>query len=69
MDIFDQGLLQLWASLNKYQVRYIMVGGIAINMHGTSVQHKTQTSGLKTPKKTENSSVLLSKITTWVIFL
>lgn len=34
MDIFDKELLNFWISLNQQQVRYIMVGGIATNLHG-----------------------------------
>ncbi len=34
MDVFDEELLRLWESLNKNQVKYIMVGGVALNLHG-----------------------------------
>jgi predicted nucleotidyltransferase len=34
MDIFDEEILKFWASLQKCQVRYIMVGGYATNLHG-----------------------------------
>ena len=34
MDILDEELLKFWQSLNNNQVRYIMVGGFAVNMHG-----------------------------------
>ena len=34
MDIFDNELLSFWKSLNKNNVKYIMVGGIATNLHG-----------------------------------
>lgn len=34
MDILDEDLLQFWRILNKHQVKYIMVGGFAVNMHG-----------------------------------
>lgn len=34
MDIFDKELLSFWQSLNKNGVKYIMVGGIATNLHG-----------------------------------
>ena len=33
MDIFDDEILLLWSTLEKYQVRYIMIGGFAVNMH------------------------------------
>ncbi len=34
MDVMDGDLLEFWRILNKYGVRYIMVGGFAVNMHG-----------------------------------
>lgn len=34
MDIFDQELLNFWKCLNKHEVQYIMVGGVAINLNG-----------------------------------
>lgn len=34
MEIVDQELLNLWASLNRNEVKYIMVGGVAANLHG-----------------------------------
>jgi predicted nucleotidyltransferase len=34
MDIFDEDLLAFWRSLNNAQVKYIMVGGVATNLHG-----------------------------------
>jgi len=34
MDIFDEEILKFWAALEKCQVRYIMVGGYATNLHG-----------------------------------
>ncbi|HZI02348.1 MAG TPA: nucleotidyltransferase [Flavisolibacter sp.] len=34
MDIFDKELLNFWSQLNGQGVRYIMVGGIATNLHG-----------------------------------
>lgn len=36
MDIFDEDLLRFWEVLNKHEVRYIMVGGFAVNMQGFS---------------------------------
>jgi len=36
MDILDEELLKFWQSLNNNQVKYIMVGGFAVNMHGYS---------------------------------
>ncbi|MDB5198612.1 MAG: hypothetical protein JWO92_575 [Chitinophagaceae bacterium] len=34
MDILDEELLKFWRSLNDNNVKYIMVGGFAVNMHG-----------------------------------
>lgn len=36
MDIFDEDILSFWKCLQKNEVRYIMVGGFAINLHGYS---------------------------------
>lgn len=36
MDVFDQELLDLWRSLKHFEVKYIMIGGIATNLHGYS---------------------------------
>lgn len=40
MDIFDEDILDFWRSLNRHNVRYVMVGGFAINLHG---YHRTTT--------------------------
>lgn len=34
MDIYDEEFLKFWSALNKQNVKYIMVGGIATNMNG-----------------------------------
>jgi len=34
MDIFDEEILKFWAALQNCQVRYIMVGEYAANLHG-----------------------------------
>lgn len=34
MDVYDEEFLKFWAALNKQNVKYIMVGGIATNMNG-----------------------------------
>ena len=34
MDVFDEDILSLWDCLYKNEVRYIMIGGFAINLHG-----------------------------------
>jgi len=36
MDILDNDLINLWKSLNQYDVKYIMIGGFAVNLHGFS---------------------------------
>jgi predicted nucleotidyltransferase len=36
MDILETDLLAFWKKLNDYNVRYIMIGGFAVNMHGYS---------------------------------
>ena len=34
MDLFDSSFVDLWQELNRAGVRYILVGGIATNLHG-----------------------------------
>lgn len=34
MDIFDEDILNFWKALQDHDVKYIMVGGYAINLHG-----------------------------------
>ena len=34
MDIFDEELLRFWRNLNDFDVKYIMVGGVATNLNG-----------------------------------
>jgi hypothetical protein len=34
MDTFDEEILKFWAALQHQEVRYIMVGGYATNLHG-----------------------------------
>lgn len=34
MDVYNDSLLLFWESLNRNRVKYIMVGGFAVNMHG-----------------------------------
>ena len=34
MDIFDEEILNFWKALQDHHVKYIMVGGYAINLHG-----------------------------------
>ncbi|HXS57618.1 MAG TPA: DUF6036 family nucleotidyltransferase [Hanamia sp.] len=36
MDIFDTDLINFWKSLNEFNVKYIMIGGFAVNLHGFS---------------------------------
>ena len=34
MDVFDEELLAFWRSLQEFDVKYIMVGGVAVNFNG-----------------------------------
>jgi len=34
MDMYESAFIDLWDKLNKNEVRYIMVGGFATNLHG-----------------------------------
>lgn len=34
MDVFDEDLLEFWSALNEANVHYIMIGGVATNLHG-----------------------------------
>ena len=34
MDIFDEELLNFWRTLSRFNVNYIMVGGVATNLNG-----------------------------------
>ncbi|MCB9034044.1 MAG: nucleotidyltransferase [Chitinophagales bacterium] len=34
MDIFDEAILAFWKNLNDNKVKYIMIGGFAVNLHG-----------------------------------
>jgi hypothetical protein len=34
VDLFDEELLSFWRSLSGHNVKYIMVGGIAVNLNG-----------------------------------
>nr|WP_294948669.1 hypothetical protein [uncultured Mucilaginibacter sp.] len=34
MDIFDEHILDLWKALQYFNVKYILVGGYAMNFHG-----------------------------------
>jgi Nucleotidyl transferase of unknown function (DUF2204) len=36
MDTMDENLLEFWQILNEFGVEYIMVGGVAVNLHGYS---------------------------------
>jgi hypothetical protein len=36
MDVLDNDLISFWKSLNQYDVKYIMIGGFAVNLHGFS---------------------------------
>jgi len=34
VDIFDEEILKFWKALEEFNVKYILVGGYAINLHG-----------------------------------
>lgn len=34
MEVFDNELLRFWKIANQFQLRYIMIGGVATNFHG-----------------------------------
>lgn len=34
MDVFDDEILKLWRSLTSNKVNFIMIGGVATNLHG-----------------------------------
>ena len=34
MDVFDNELLRFWKIANQFNLRYIMIGGVATNLHG-----------------------------------
>lgn len=34
MDIFDEEILKFWKALSNHGVKYIMIGGLATNIHG-----------------------------------
>ena len=36
MDTHDESILLLWTHLSNQDVRYIMIGGFAVNIHGFS---------------------------------
>ena len=33
MDVHNEDVLDLWRTLNKHGVRYILIGGFAVNLH------------------------------------
>ena len=34
MDIYDETFINFWKSSNKFQLKFIMIGGVATNLHG-----------------------------------
>lgn len=34
MDVFDEDILNFWRCLHAHEVKYIMIGGFATNLHG-----------------------------------
>lgn len=34
MDVFDEELLRFWKIVSQFNLKYIMIGGVATNLHG-----------------------------------
>lgn len=34
MDVFDEELIRFWKTANLFSLKYIMIGGVATNLHG-----------------------------------
>ena len=51
----DEGLLEFWRMLNKHEVKYIMVGGFAVNMNGYIRATKDSDIWLKDTKLNRNN--------------
>jgi len=34
MDVFNEEFILFWSALNEFKVKYIMIGGVATNLHG-----------------------------------
>lgn len=56
MDILDEDLLRFWKALSDNNVKYMMVGGFAVNMHGYT--RATQDVDIWIKDDTENRSNL-----------
>ena len=59
MDVFNDELLRFWNTLNTTNVRYIMVGGLAIRFHGYNRNTDDLDLGWKTTYQIEKIYVLL----------
>jgi len=52
MDVFNEELLKFWRALQQNDVLYIMVGGVATNLHGIIEPQMMLTCGLRILWKT-----------------
>lgn len=58
MDIFDEELLRFWSICNQAKLKYIMVGGVATNLHGFN--RSTEDIDIWIADTEENRSILRS---------
>lgn len=56
MDMFDEELLRFWKIANQFNLKYIMIGGVATNLHG--FQRTTEDIDLWIKDTFENKIVL-----------
>ncbi len=55
MDLLDEELLALWKAFEKYEVKFIMVGGFAVNLHGFNRTTADADIWLKNTRENRNS--------------
>ncbi|MES2591691.1 MAG: hypothetical protein V4608_07390 [Bacteroidota bacterium] len=60
MDIFEEDILEFFHLLNKHSVKYILVGGLAVNYHGFS--RSTGDVDLWVDESTENRIKLVNAL-------
>lgn len=56
MDVFDEELLRFWKIANQFHLKYIMIGGVATNLHG--FQRTTEDIDLWIKDSVSNKEVL-----------
>ncbi len=59
MDVFDEELLRFWEIANEHNLKYIMIGGVATNLHG--YQRTTEDIDLWI-KNTQQNKVILKNV-------